>query len=349
MTSHDLPGLPEPVIRAWLAENVPDLDNTAGWRAELIAGGLSNLTFRLKVGDRGLVLRRPPLGHLLPRAHDVAREYRVMRALTDTPVPVPPVLGLCTDPDVIGAPFYVMEEIAGTVFSKPEQTAALGEKQRGVLGSELVKALAQLHSIEPAEVGLEDFGRRGGYCNRQINTWGKQWERSRTRQLPDMDRLLAELSADVPQDSGFSIVHGDYRLDNTLVTDPDGTPQIAAVIDWELSTLGDPLVDLAMTMTYWHDQGDEERAQIPLVAGVTALPGFPTAQEFATTYAALRGQELAHMPFYLALGAMKIAVIMEGIHTRFLAGGTVGEGYSRAGQAVPILAARGLRLLHGTT
>jgi aminoglycoside phosphotransferase (APT) family kinase protein len=342
----DLPGLPAAPAEQWLREALPGLLAGGPWDAEVISGGLSNITYRLRLPGGTVILRRPPLGHVLPRAHDMAREYRVLSALVPTPVPVPEPLALCTDPDVLGVTFYVMRDVPGTVLRTPADTEALSPAARGALASELIATLADLHAVSPDAVGLGDYGRRGGYCVRQIRTWGAQWERSRTRDLPDMEVLLARLAEVAPEDSGNAIVHGDYRLDNTVVSlPPGGAPRIAGVLDWELSTLGDPLADLATTLSYWHDPGDVERAEIPVAAGLTDKPGFPSARSLAEEYAARTGRSLDNLSFYMALAWMKLAVICEGVHARYLGGQTVGAGYEKVGPAVPLLAARGLRAL----
>ena len=343
----DLVGLPAGPARHWFGRNLPEADVSGRWAPEIIAGGLSNITYRLPLASGTLILRRPPVGHLLPRAHDVAREYRVLAALAGSPVPVPEPLGFCADPGVIGAPFYVMREVRGEVLRTRTDTGRLTARQRSAVAGQLASTLAALHAIDPAAVGLSDFGRPDGYCARQLATWGKQWERSRTRELPEMTRLLAALAERTPADSATSVVHGDYRLDNVIVDLGGGRPEIRAVLDWELSTLGDPLADLGTALAYWHDAGDAERALIPVAAGVTAWPGFPSAAEFAACYAAASGRELGDLSFYLALGTMKLAVILEGVHTRYLAGQGAGPGYDTAGAAVPVLVSRGLRQLRG--
>ncbi|MGA8464093.1 MAG: phosphotransferase family protein, partial [Trebonia sp.] len=331
----DLPGLPAAPVERWLREALPELFDGGPWRTELISGGLSNITYRLWLPGGTVILRRPPLAHVLPRAHDMAREYRVLRALFGTPVPVPEPLALCSDPDVLGVTFYVMRDVPGSVLRTRADTEPLSPAVRGELAASLIAVLADLHDVSPDAVGLGDYGRRSGYCVRQIKTWGAQWERSRTRDLPDMDTLLARLAELAPEDSACTIVHGDFRLDNTVVSlPPDEPPRVVAVLDWELSTLGDPIADLATTLSYWHDPGDVERGEIPVSAGLTDHPGFPTAESLAATYAARTGRDLGNLSFYLGLAWMKLAVICEGVHARYLGGQTLGEGYAKVGPAV---------------
>jgi aminoglycoside phosphotransferase (APT) family kinase protein len=340
----DLPGLPGAGIDGWLRTTMPEWHGGSAWTGEVISGGLSNITYRLHLAGGTVIVRRPPLGHALPRAHDMQREHRVLSALAAAGFEAPLPLGVCTDPEVIGADFYVMTEIPGVVLRTPADSEALRSEQRAAVGDDLVRLLARLHAFEPDDIGLGDFGRRGGYSARQLRTWSGQWERSRTRELPDMTRLIARLEEQVPEDSGSVVVHGDYRLDNTIVDTADGA-RVAAVLDWELSTIGDPVADLALMLTYWHDVGDDERAAIPVAAGITALPGFPTAAQVTESYARSTGADLATLPFHLALSAMKLAVILEGVHARFVNGQTVSAGYEAAAPAVPLLVARGLRLL----
>jgi aminoglycoside phosphotransferase (APT) family kinase protein len=342
--NRDLPGLDAAALERWLRSTVPSAVQDGPWTAELISGGLSNITYRLRLPGGGFILRRPPLGPVLPRAHDMAREHRVITALHGTAVPVPGALALCEDRSVLGAPFYVMSEVDGVVFRAAEDTEALTTQTRAALAELLIQALADLHAVDPDDVGLGDFGRREGYCSRQIKTWGGQWQRSKTRELPDMDRLIARLADRVPPDSGNGVVHGDYRLDN-VIFDVRDQPRLAAVLDWELATLGDPLADLGLMLTYWHDLGDDERAAIPVGSGLTALPGFPTASEVATRYSAITGRDISDLPFYVALGTLKLAIILEGVHARYLGGQTVGDGYAEVGRAVPALVASALALL----
>ena len=333
----DQPGLPAAPLDVWLRATLPELVGSGPWAAEVISGGLSNITYRLHLANETVILRRPPLGQLLPSAHDMAREHRVLSALGPSVVPVPRTYALCTDPSVVGAPFYVMAEARGAILRRAEDTAGLSPATRTALARSFIRTLADLHSLDAEQLGLGDYGRPAGFIARQLRRWGEQWQRSHTRELPDMDRLLAGLAAAEPPESAPTIVHGDYRLDNTVVDlsgDTATEPRVVAVLDWELSTLGDPLADLGMTMTYWQD---------PAVApGVTSQEGFPTKAELAESYADLTGRDLSRLPFYLAFSAMKLAVILEGVQARYLHGQTVSAGYERAGLAVPGLVARGL-------
>jgi aminoglycoside phosphotransferase (APT) family kinase protein len=248
-----------------------DLDRLAGYlrahrpdlldgplRAALIAGGRSNLTYLVTSGDREFVLRRPPLGHVLATAHDMAREHRVIGALAGTAVPVPAVLLHCPDGSVLGAPWYLMQRVPGVVYRSRAQTDRLTGAQRRELAMVMMDVLADLHAIEPAEVGLADFGRPDGFLGRQVRRWGGQLDRSRSRPLPGIDELRERLAATVPEGANAGrIVHGDYRLDN-LLAEPDPV-RIRAVLDWEMATLGDPLADLGLLLTYWDALGGGPR------------------------------------------------------------------------------------------
>jgi aminoglycoside phosphotransferase (APT) family kinase protein len=342
----ELPGLPRDQVGAWLRRALPTLVGDGDWSADVISGGLSNITYRLHLSSGDVILRRPPLGGVLPSAHDMSREHRVISALAGTDVPVPQTLAYEADPEVLGYPFYVMSDVAGTVLRTAEDTARLTVGQRSRLAGNFIETLARLHDVDVDAVGLGDYGRGAGYAGRQVRRWGEQWQRSRQRDRPDLDLLLERLAERVPADRETTIVHGDYRVDNTVVElAVQGDPTIVAVLDWELSTLGEPLADLALAMTYWHDRGDAARAAIPVAVGVTAHEGFPTSGELAESYAACTGRDLDQLPFYLGLAAMKLAVILEGVVARHRGGHTVSGGYDRLGDAVPALVARGLRAL----
>jgi aminoglycoside phosphotransferase (APT) family kinase protein len=308
-------------------------------RAELFQGGKSNLTYRLTDGSHDWVLRRPPLGHVLATAHDMAREYRVMSALAPTSVPVPAMVALCEDPAVIGAPFYVMEYVEGTVLRRTRDTDQLDDHRRTALAHRLVDTLADLHEVDPGEVGLEDFGHPDGFLQRQVRRWTQQLERSRSRDLPGFDDLATELAASVPESQRASVVHGDYRLDNVLVG-PD--QEIRAVLDWEMSTLGDPLCDLGLLPVY--------AAPVPGVAGIVSdgmgpHNGFPALESLVQRYADRSGLDVSRLSWYTALGYYKLAVICEGIYYRYATGKTVGPGFDQIGSIVEPLVTAGRKAL----
>jgi aminoglycoside phosphotransferase (APT) family kinase protein len=348
MTVGIVPGIEDGTrLARWLTANgvagdgqVPDI--------ELISGGRSNLTYRMHFGGRRMVLRRPPLGHVLPTAHDMAREFRVLTALHGTDIPVPAPLALCSDQDVIGAPFYVMEYVDGVVLRTPEDGERLTPEDGQQLSALLAGMLAAIHTVDVEEVGLTGFGRPEGYLSRQLARWQRQWKLSATRDMPGYDRLVERLAAGLPADGDHSLVHGDFRLDNTLVRlNPGQATGIAAVVDWEMSTLGDPLADLGLTLIYWADPDDREwmNLDVNIGATVTGMPGFFTRDQFASRYSELTGRDLRRISYYMAFGCFKLAVVLEGIHARFLQHKTVGEGFERDGLAVPLLIERAHRML----
>lgn len=336
-TGAELAGLDLPALEAFFAARVPGFAGRLS--AELIAGGRSNLTYLLTDGTTRWVLRRPPLGQLTPSAHDMRREYRVTAALADTGVPVARAVALA-DADVLGVPFTIAEYVDGLVIRTLDELHALPTDDIARCGYGLVDVLARLHAVNPAEAGLAGFGRPEGYLTRQVSRWYDQWRRVATHELPDVDRLHARLAAACPAESGASVVHGDYRIDNTIL-DPADPARVRAVVDWEMATLGDPLADLALHLAYAHEA-------VALVLGGSAASTsrlLPAAADLAERYARTSGRDLGDLRFYLALGYFKIAVIAEGIHSRFLAGTTQGPGFDTAGQAVAPLAAAGLETL----
>jgi aminoglycoside phosphotransferase (APT) family kinase protein len=322
------------VVGPYLATALGD----PSWRectVALIAGGKSNLTFRVEAAGAAVVLRRPPLGHVLPTAHDMVREHTVMSALAGTAVPVPEMLHLCTDPAVLGAPFYVMELVDGHVCrsSLPAGYADDPASRRSI-GEGLVDVLAALHAVEPAAVGLAEFGRPDGYLERQVRRWVKQWDATRIPGHDDLDALAAALAAGVPVTQRSTVVHGDYRLDNTLLA-PDRPGRIAAVLDWEMSTLGDPLADLGILLGYWSQADDTgARRDAVVVPAATVLPGFPTRRAVAERYAARTGLDLAPLPWYAAFAAFKLAVVCAGIVARVQGGAMVGDGFDGIGERI---------------
>ncbi len=359
------PGIPSPPrLEGWLNDHI-DGKPAELTDIQLITGGRSNLTYRLAIsgsgGTRLLVLRRPPLGHVLPTAHDMSREYRVLAALAGTQVPVAPLVAFCDDADVIGAPFYLMEHVPGVVLRTRQDTAALTETQAADLSERLADMLAAIHGIDVEAAGLSGLGRGAGYLKRQLDRWQRQWELSATREVPGYARLVARLTDALPAEGEATLVHGDFRLDNVLVT-MSPQPRITAVVDWEMATLGDPLADLGLTLVYWIDPGEEgwlgpdpEAAGVPAgapparVRGVatdaTATPGFLSRAEFAAAYGQRTGRDLSRIGYYVAFGYFKLAVVLESIHARYLKHKTVGEGFEQEGPAVPKLIARAHEVL----
>ncbi len=338
-----VPGLDLAAFRTWYDSQRPG-EVTGDLSARVIAGGKSNLTYEVTDQSSWWVVRRPPMGHVQATAHDMGREYTVMTALADTEVPVPRTFAHCADDSVIGAPFYVMERVEGTPYRTAAQLAAIGAAETRALAQAMVDVLAGLHAVVPSEVGLAEFGRPAGFLERQVRRWGKQLEGSRNRDLPDADTLLARLADRVPTDDQSSpgIVHGDYRLDNLLSVSGDTTP-VKAVVDWEMSTLGDTLTDLALLLVY------DRLGTITggaAVADASAAPGYPSADDQLQRYAAASGNDLGAMDFHLGLAHLKLAVILEGIHYRFLHGQTVGAGFDSIGEAVQPLLAAGLAAIN---
>ncbi len=354
MAVDDVPGIDGPKLARWLSANGIASEEPTG--IELIAGGRSNLTYRIDLRSSRLVLRRPPLGHVLPTAHDMSREFRVLTALHGTDIPVPAPVAICADADIIGAPFYLMEYVDGVVLRTREDGERLTPTQARQLSDRLVEMLAAIHGVDVAATGLTGFGRPEGYLARQLARWQRQWELSATREMPGYDRLVERLTAGLPADGDHTLVHGDFRLDNMLVTlggaggqgeqgGQDERPAVAAVVDWEMSTLGDPLADLGLTLMYWADPDDAQWGEISIGATVTAMPGFLTRVALADRYAELTGRDLSDIGYYMAFGCFKLAVVLEGIHARFLQHKTVGEGFEREGFAVPVLIDRAHQML----
>ncbi|MCY0923963.1 phosphotransferase family protein [Streptomyces sp. H27-G5] len=332
------PGLDPERLRGHLDAALPGL--VAGpLTGHLIEGGRSNLTYAVTDGAARWVVRRPPLGHVLATAHDMRREYRVIAALHGTAVPVPEPVLLCEDESVLGAPFYVMEHVDGVPYRTAEQLSALGpdRTRRAVLG--LVDTLVDLHAVDPDAVGLGDFGRPEGFLDRQLRRWGKQLAASRGRELAGIDELHGALGRALPDSPAPTVVHGDFRLDNVLIGGPDDT--IRAVLDWEMSTLGDPLTDLGLLVMYSSDLG----LTASPVSTTSGAPGHPSPAELVERYAARSGRDTSAIAWYTAFAWFKLAVILEGIHYRFTLGQTVGAGFDRIGELVPVFIEHGLHTL----
>jgi len=320
-------------LEAWFGENVPGVGLPL--RFERIAGGHSNLTYRVTDAAAGTwALRRPPLGKRLGSAHDMGREFKVVSALGQTEVPVAPALGLCEDESVNDAPFYVMEFVEGPVLrGLAEAEVFPDEADRRAIGERVADTLVAIHAVDPDAAGLGDLGRKEDYVARQLHRWQGQWEKSKTRELEPIDRVHESLSTRIPAQGPATIVHGDYRLDNMILT-PEG--EVAAVVDWELCTLGDPLADVGLLMAYWPER--EETLSLGMPANLA--PGFPSRHELMDRYARRSGRDLSDLGFYVALGYWKLAIILEGVYARYVAGGygKVDEGVHAFARLVERLA-----------
>ncbi len=327
-------GIDRAGVEAWFSENVPGSEGPLSF--ERIAGGHSNLTYRVTdSGGRRWALRRPPLGKRLGSAHDMSREHRVVSALADTPVPVAPVVALCEDESVNDAPFYVMDFVEGPVLrGLAEADAFPDEADRRAIGERVVDTLVAIHDVEPDAAGLGELGRKEDYIARQLRRWQGQWEKSKTRELPLVDEVHDRLAAATPEQGPATLVHGDYRLDNMILT-PAG--EVAAVVDWELCTLGDPLADVGLLMVYWPRPGEEETS---LGQPANLAPGFPDRDELRDRYAERSGRDLSGLDFYIGFAYWKLAIILEGVYARYSAGGygKVDEGVEYFARVVERLA-----------
>ncbi|MFZ0668348.1 MAG: phosphotransferase family protein [Acidimicrobiales bacterium] len=309
-------------ITGWLLEHLPD--TSAPFGATLIAGGRSNLTFLLKDADgQAFCLRRPPGGPVLPTAHDMGREERIIRALTDTSVPVPQVYGFSGDDHLLGSPFYVMQFVEGSILRSRSDAEKMSETTRRMASESLVDVLAALHEVSPDSIGLGDFARRDGYIERQLSRWIAQF-RSSADDEDEGSRLMElahkRLVALVPPQQKTSIVHGDYKLDNVVLA-ADGT--VRAVLDWEISTLGDPLADLGSLSAYWTDPGERERVlQRP---SPSSAPGFLLRSEVQGRYAKQSRLDPSDLNFYIAFGLWKIGCILQGVYARYRSGAAAGD------------------------
>ena len=338
----EVAGISAAPITKWMSERVPGL--TAPLSFELITGGLSNLTYRLEDAAGGRwVLRRPPLGHVLATAHDMGREHRIISALAPTAVPVAPLVGFCDDLSVNGAPFYVMENVDGIIARDVVAATSMPTAGRQAAGENLINVLGSIHEVDIDAVGLSDLGRRESYVERQLARWHKQWEATKDSEVPVIEELHARLISSVPTQGTATIVHGDYRLDNCILN-PDGS--IAAVLDWELCTLGDPLADVGLMLVYWTEADDA--VSIGLPQGST-VEGFSSRQELLTMYAARTGRDLSDIGYYVALGYWKLACILQGVLVRYRAGamGTAATDDDPFTSQVAALGEAGMAALQG--
>ena len=339
-TVAELPGLDLEGLSAWAVEDGRSAGLELPLRAALVAGGKSNLTFRIDDGTgRSFALRRPPLGKLLPKAHDVVREHRLICALAErSAVPVPTPVTACTDPAVIGAPFFLMDFVEGAILRDRRSAGAVAEPVRAAAAEHLVATLVALHGVTPEDLGLTDLAPSDGYLTRQLTRWKAQFDRSRTRDVPDVDTVATWLAERIPPQTETRLVHGDYRLDNAILA-ADG--RILAVLDWEIATLGDPLADLAILLVYWAGEGDE-------AVGPTTLPGFPDRAAIAERYSALSGRSLDTLAYHLVFAYWKLACVAEGVYARYAAGGGGGDrnvDLEAIAAMCPVMAARARRLI----
>jgi aminoglycoside phosphotransferase (APT) family kinase protein len=304
-------------VTAWFEANIPGA--TGPLTFDLIAGGHSNLTFSVTdAAGNHFVLRRPPLGHVLATAHDMGREHKIISALGPTDVPVAPALGLCTDEDVNGAPFYVMSFVEGRILRDATSLGAITAEARTRAGHSVADTLARIHAVDPDTVGLGDLGKKEDYILRQLKRWYGQWEMSKTRELPVVDQVHDALKAKVPEQGPAAIVHGDYRLDNCMADDEG---RIIAVLDWEICTLGDPMADVGLLMVYWNDPDDAITA---MTTPPVTLDGMITRKEILDRYADASGRDLSQIDYYTAFGYWKLACIVEGVYARYV-GGAMGN------------------------
>jgi aminoglycoside phosphotransferase (APT) family kinase protein len=326
-------------LEAYLAEAVPGDGELVVERHQ---AGHSNETFFVTRGSSRWVLRRPPQGAFLPSAHDVKREHTVLSGLAGTGVRVPRALVMCEDESVIGVPFYLMERVDGVVI-RDELPAWLDEEHRASVGSELVDALVELHSVDTASCGLEGFGKPSGYLERQLRRWKGQMELTLpfTRPLPDLEAIGEWLAAHRPSESATTLVHGDYKLDNVVFA--DGPPaRLVAILDWEMSTLGDPLADLGWMVSFWREAGEDEGDVFSRTARVTALPGFQSRADLVERYATKTGRDVSALNWYQVLAVWKLAILLEGSYARHLAGMTDDPFFAEMEHGVPALAAKAL-------
>jgi aminoglycoside phosphotransferase (APT) family kinase protein len=307
-----------------------------------VGEGHSNLTYLLRRGGDSWVLRRPPHGPLPPSAHDVLREAHLLTALHGQAVRTPRVLAVCSDEAVIGAPFYVMERIEGDVITSALPQPLQDEGAR--IGDELIDALVEVHAVDWRACGLDGYGRPTGYLERQLRRFGGLWEHNRTRELPVLDRVTTWLREHVPPSPEATIVHGDYRLGNTMFA-PGAPARLVAIFDWELATIGDPLADVGYLAATWAQPGDPENTLLALGA-VTRRPGFPSRQELVARYEERGGRAMSDIRWYMTLALWKSAVFLEGSYKRRLAGTTEDAFFDRLERGVPEIAERAAEIAY---
>lgn len=346
MTDQPKPELPSLVDEQALTDFLNEHFHS---KADLVVqrhqAGHSNETFIvLRGGMQEMVLRRPPLGAFLPSAHDVVREHRVLSALDETAVRVPQPLCLCEDESVIGAPFYLMERVQGHVI-RDRLPAGFQEEDRRRIGEELVDALVELHAVDWSRAGLEGFGKPSGYLDRQLRRWTGQLELTLpfTRPLPDLEKVGGWLRDNLPQSQTTAVVHGDYKLDNVMFA-PAPPARLLAILDWEMSTLGDPMADVGWMASFWLDPDDPGDDLLARTASVTRLPGFLRRADLVQRYADATGLDVSALDWYIVLAIWKLAILLEGSYARHLARMTDDPFFAQMEQGVPMLAQRALEV-----
>jgi len=334
----DRPLVDAQALSSWLDGRLP---GEGEFEVERHQAGHSNETFFLRRSGHEWVLRRPPRGAFLPTAHDVLREHRVLTALADTPARAPRSILACDDEAVIGVPFFLMERVHGVVVREALPNALDDERERRRIGEEMIDALAELHAVDWRAVGLEGWGKPSGYLERQVRRWGGQLELATrfTRPLPDLERVRAWLGENLPDSGPSTIVHGDYKLDN-VVLDLEAPARLVAILDWEMSTIGDPLADLGYLLSFWREPGDPPPPVLAEQVEVTRAPGFPSREEMIERYRDRTGRDSGDMTWYIVLALWKLAILLEGSYARHLAGVTDDPFFAELERGVPALGQR---------
>jgi len=326
-------------LAAWLRANVPELSSVAELGIEQFPSGHSNLTYFLRAGERGYVLRRPPFGSKVKSAHDMGREYRVLSRLHAAYEPAPEPLAYCEDESVIGAKFYLMRRLHGIILRKELPTGLeLAPEQLGTLCRNLIDNLVRLHAVDYKAAGLGDLGKPEGYVERQVRGWTDRYTGSQTDEIESVIQVGKWLAEHLPADNPATLIHNDYKLDN-VVLDPKQPTRIIGVLDWEMSTLGDPLMDLGTTLSYWVEADDSPQMQV-VRWGPTSLPGALSRSELALRYAETSGRDVSGVLFYYCFGLFKTAVVIQQIYYRYKQGLTKDERFAPLIHGVRILCDR---------
>jgi len=327
-------------LEKWLR---PHLPADGPFVVEQFPSGHSNLTYLIKVGEQDFVLRRPPFGNQVKSAHDMGREYRVLSKLCEVYEPAPRPYAYCEDKGIIGDEFYVMERRHGLVLRRkntPQELSSDPDRMRQ-LGFALIENLATLHTLDYEAAGLGELGRPDGYTERQVTGWNRRYEKARTDDWPEVEQLGKWLVENMPGDSTPGLVHNDYKYDNVMLS-PDDYTKIVAVFDWEMATIGDPLMDLGTTLSYWV-QADDAAEIRNVVFGPTMLPGSPTRAELVERYVQATGRDLPDLLYYFCFGMFKLAVILQQIYARYARGMTQDERFAKLNLSVAALGRSGIK------